>query len=178
MARQDTTGSSERMNKLQPDLFDVGDRDPFQLHGRKKEKTCTPYPVGSGPDGQKCGTCINVYRQYSESGKCFLKCNKMMQHWTHGKGTDIKARWAACRGWRTRKAMSLLPDEWPRFKEINDLLVAADYWDEQSETDKSAMCRLLAQTDYMPNTLDVMVPENPDTPEQSGIDQNLDDVPF
>lgn len=46
---------------------------------------------GTGPEGQTCGTCHHIYRTHR-----FRKCNLMRRIWTHGPGTDIKARTPAC----------------------------------------------------------------------------------
>jgi len=54
-------------------------------------------PVGSGPDGETCKTCKHLCRvQYA---KTYLKCGLLRKQWTHGPGTDIKAKDAACWKW-------------------------------------------------------------------------------
>lgn len=51
-------------------------------------------PPGSGPDGETCGSCKHIAR----SAK-FRKCELVRHKWTHGLGTDIKARAPACSKW-------------------------------------------------------------------------------
>ena len=84
------------MITLQPDLFDLGERlkEPKPVGTR-----CTAAPSGSGPDGETCRTCRHKTPTFSGSGKRFLKCGLMQRSWTHGGGTDIKARWPACHYW-------------------------------------------------------------------------------
>lgn len=74
------------------DLFDAGERH------KTPEKTCTPAPLGTGPEGETCGTCRYLVRNEYRSGH-FLKCELMRKVWTHGPGSDIRAKWRACREW-------------------------------------------------------------------------------
>lgn len=83
-------------------LFDAG--PPRKLHTRNP---CTPYPIGSGPEGERCGTCRHLRRKNAHytgppipGVRHYLKCGRMEHAWTYGLGTDIRAKWAACRGWR------------------------------------------------------------------------------
>ena len=90
----------------QPDLFEVGERDVHgTLPGSQRtvdgHSTCTAAPVGSGPKDQTCKTCRHKARQVRYNGKVFLKCALMAKYWSHGKATDIKACWPACREWQT-----------------------------------------------------------------------------
>ena len=78
----------------QPELFDVGDRQPPIIG-------CSPAPVGSGPQGETCKTCRH-YTRAKYHDYYHLKCGLMEAHWTHGSGTDIKAKWPACRAWEAR----------------------------------------------------------------------------
>lgn len=51
---------------------------------------------GTGPDGETCGSCKHCHR--SGDGR-YRKCELVRRLWTHGPGTDIKARSAACSKW-------------------------------------------------------------------------------
>lgn len=52
---------------------------------------------GSGPEGETCGTCSNLYR--NRLSKTYLKCGLMRSYWTGGAGTDVRAKDAACSHW-------------------------------------------------------------------------------
>ena len=58
---------------------------------------CRPAPIGTGPPGETCGSCANLYRR--EFSKTYLKCDLMRSAWTGGAATDVKARDAACAKW-------------------------------------------------------------------------------
>lgn len=75
------------------ELFDVGERTV--LPG----SPCTAAPVGTGPSGEKCGTCSCLVHLHYHDGR-YLKCGLMRVHWTHGAASDVKAKWPACRAWR------------------------------------------------------------------------------
>ena len=75
--------------------------DPF--NGTKHpRRPCTPARVGTGPAGERCGTCRHLARSESPAGNVFLKCGLMRRHWTGGGATDVKAAWSACRLWEER----------------------------------------------------------------------------
>ncbi len=78
-------------------LFDTG---PDVYNGlAHPQKPCVPAPIGSGPDGETCGTCDHRERpRYHD--KVYIKCGLMEDHWTHGAASDIKAGWSACKLWR------------------------------------------------------------------------------
>lgn len=59
-------------------------------------------PVGSGPAGETCGSCVHLHRR--EMSKTYLKCGLCEKAWTGGGGTDVKARDAACSKWERRGA--------------------------------------------------------------------------
>lgn len=71
---------------------------PVQPGAVKKRKPTKPNGYagipGSGPEGKTCRTCKNCVRT-GNRGK-FLKCLLLKHAWTHGPGTDIKARTPAC----------------------------------------------------------------------------------
>ena len=56
-----------------------------------------PRPPGSGPDGETCRSCAHYCR--TGNGGKFLKCALLRARWTHGPGTDIKAKSPACELW-------------------------------------------------------------------------------
>lgn len=80
-------------------LFDLP-ADPF--NGTKHPaRPVTPALICSGPAGETCRTCKHrVHVQYRDYQ--YQKCGLMRRHWTHGKGSDIKAAWSACRCWAAR----------------------------------------------------------------------------
>lgn len=84
----------------QLDLFDVGPRDRQQTV--PIQRTCTPWPIGSGPAGESCGSCRHAVPTHSGSGKRFYKCALVRAYWTRGDGSDIKLRWSACRSWQAK----------------------------------------------------------------------------
>ncbi len=57
---------------------------------------------GTGPEGETCGSCKNLYRK--QMSKTYLKCLLQQQCWTGGAGTDVKARSPACRFWESASA--------------------------------------------------------------------------
>lgn len=81
----------------QPDLFDVGPREE-----ERAQRTCTPHRIGSGPAGETCGTCRHAVRVSYHDSK-YTKCELVKAYWTHGAGSDIKLRWAACRAWEEKR---------------------------------------------------------------------------
>ena len=59
-----------------------------------------PYPPGSGPPGQTCGTCAKLCaRKFS---KTYFKCHVLMRFWTAGLGTDVRKKDPACLCWEPR----------------------------------------------------------------------------
>lgn len=62
---------------------------------RAVKNLATPASVGSGPDGMTCKQCEFYVRVHYQAG-IYLKCGKMQKYWTHGAGTDIRAKWTAC----------------------------------------------------------------------------------
>lgn len=55
-------------------------------------------PPGTGPKGETCGSCKHVRR----SNK-FFKCDLRRATWTHGYGTDVRARDEACVKWEQKE---------------------------------------------------------------------------
>lgn len=58
---------------------------------------------GTGPDGETCGGCQHYTRTESDSRRTFRKCELMRAHWTHGPGSDIRAKDPACRHWEASR---------------------------------------------------------------------------
>jgi len=76
----------------QTEMFDAGHKLKLP------QRPCTPAPVGSGPTGETCGTCI-FYSRVTYKSSTYTKCAKMEPAWTHGAASDIKRHWPACREW-------------------------------------------------------------------------------
>jgi hypothetical protein len=54
-------------------------------------------PIGTGPKGETCGSCLHLYR--NRMSKTYLKCALNRARWTGGGATDVRARDAACKKW-------------------------------------------------------------------------------
>ena len=76
-------------------LFEIEKPEPLGV-----ENPCTPAPPGSGQTGKTCKTCGH-YARPEYHGKRYRKCGLMRDHWTHGPGSDIKAKWPACREYQS-----------------------------------------------------------------------------
>jgi hypothetical protein len=59
-----------------------------------------PYPPGSGPRGQSCGTCAKLCSRKFQ--RTYYKCHVLMRFWTAGRGTDIRKKDPACMSWEPR----------------------------------------------------------------------------
>ena len=57
---------------------------------------------GTGPAGETCGTC-GYYTRVEYHDKVYRKCGLMKLYWTHGSGTDIRAKDPACTRWRAKE---------------------------------------------------------------------------
>lgn len=66
-------------------------------HPPKTQAKGNAAPIGSGPQGETCGTCGNAYGIRS-CGKIYYKCALVKA--TNGIGTDIRLKWAACNRWK------------------------------------------------------------------------------
>lgn len=71
------------------------------LTGVRKRRDPKPsghaYPPGTGPEGERCGTCANLARIHM--AKTYLKCELARSKWTHGHKSDVRAGDAACKFW-------------------------------------------------------------------------------
>lgn len=54
---------------------------------------------GTGPEGETCRTCEHIER-VSYHDRVYLKCG--LVEWTHGPGTDIRAKSPACSKWEKK----------------------------------------------------------------------------
>jgi hypothetical protein len=59
-----------------------------------------PYPPGSGPRGQSCGTCAKLCARHFS--KTYFKCHVLMGSWTSGRATDVRKKDPACLCWEPR----------------------------------------------------------------------------
>lgn len=73
------------------------EKNPYKGRGRAH-----PYPPGSGPEGEKCGTCA-ARRCRPYRGTNYYKCQYMKHAWSCGLGTDIRLKDAACFLWKPDK---------------------------------------------------------------------------
>jgi len=53
---------------------------------------------GTGPENETCWTCQHYVRK-THNGRAYLKCFLMRNVWTHGHGSDIRAKSPACNKW-------------------------------------------------------------------------------
>lgn len=81
------------MHSLFPDL--VGPEKPRGKHYVQPRGYA--HPPGTGPEGETCGTCKHMAR--NKWSKVYLKCDLARHLWTHGPGSDIRARSPACKAW-------------------------------------------------------------------------------
>lgn len=64
-------------------------------------RPCTAGKCGRGPAGETCRSCRHlVHVQHHDY--TYLKCGLMKPYWTHGAGSDIRAKWAACEHWAAK----------------------------------------------------------------------------
>ena len=83
------------MDTTHPDLF--GGLTPIVDTSRG---VAHRHAQGSGPAGETCGTCANLVRvRYHD--KQYFKCGLVTM--THGPGTDIRLKDAACFAWKGAK---------------------------------------------------------------------------
>lgn len=77
-------------------LFDPGPSEP------RPKRTATAAPLGTGPAGETCGTCVFAKR-VQHHDYFYWKCGKVQHLWTHGSGSDIRLKWEACREWEQQR---------------------------------------------------------------------------
>jgi hypothetical protein len=97
-----------------PNLFDFAAQDHALTPDQRKQLERTAreagqkrkghaWMPGSGPAGETCGGCQYYVRKTSGARRVFRKCKLMEAHWTHGPGSDIRAKDAACKFWEADK---------------------------------------------------------------------------
>lgn len=59
-----------------------------------------PYPPGSGPPGQSCGTCAKLCERVFR--KTYFKCHVLKRFWSAGPATDVRKKDPACMAWEPR----------------------------------------------------------------------------
>ena len=70
----------------------------YALRNRKiKGHAAAP---GSGPDGERCGTCAHIV--VKEMARDYWKCALSKARWTGGAATDVRKRDAACAKWSVK----------------------------------------------------------------------------
>lgn len=83
------------------DLFGNAVLDlPVSSHANRKT-ICNGYarPPGTGPAGETCKTCQHATAT-GPYNRTFYKCAVIRHRWTHGPGTDIRLKSAACELWQ------------------------------------------------------------------------------
>jgi len=79
-----------------PPWFTAGKNTPA-THIRNVRKGLHPLGFALlGKAGARCGNCENLYRRLWIRG--YIKCRKTIA--THGPGTDVRKKWAACEHWK------------------------------------------------------------------------------
>jgi hypothetical protein len=76
-------------------LFGETQTDPVLIKLDRRH----PDIAGTGPQGETCGTCEHLAR-IEYHNRTYRKCEKMRGRWTHGPGTDVRAKDPACRWWQ------------------------------------------------------------------------------
>ena len=88
---------------MSKDLFGIEHKgEPKKENPYKGRSRAHPYPPGSGPKGESCGTCARA-RCLPYHGKNYWKCWYMRHTWTHGLGTDIRLKDPACKLWKEKQ---------------------------------------------------------------------------
>lgn len=54
---------------------------------------------GRGPLGETCRSCLH-YRRVGGGRRAYPKCALCWANWTHGPGSDIRAKSPACQFWK------------------------------------------------------------------------------
>lgn len=82
----------------------IADAKLAVLQGPKPKRKATKprgyaWAPGTGPAGETCSSCKHIARH--RSANTYLKCGLVRAKWTHGPGTDIRARSPACKLWES-----------------------------------------------------------------------------
>ncbi len=83
------------MKGLFPDI-ELVEPEPSKRRPKKAGHYASP---GTGPKDETCGTCRYLVR-IQLSSKAVHKCELARHCWTHGPGSDIRCKDAACGGWK------------------------------------------------------------------------------
>lgn len=66
---------------------------------KRRQPKGNPSPIGSGPAGETCRTCVHSYcRSFA---KTYWKCARTKA--TSGPGSDIRLKWQACSQWQKKE---------------------------------------------------------------------------
>jgi len=137
-------------------LFDAGPRTPAL-----PDTPWTADRPGTGPAGERCGTCYHCSANPHTSGR-YLKCfHPSIGRRTAGPASDVKARWPACSHWHPSAV-----DCWIRRKareaglapEIHDpdaMDILADWLEEHGQPEAAAIVR---------RRLIIEIPSTPELP--------------
>lgn len=63
----------------------------------------TPAPQGSGPEGETCATCRELFCWRPRASRRYYKCKIIQDRWTNSYGTDIRLKFRACRYWKPQE---------------------------------------------------------------------------
>lgn len=94
------------------DLFghDLTETEAYDL---LKRKTTLPrghaWPCGTGPAGETCGSCRHRVKVFGGT-RYHQKCGRNKTMWTHGPGSDIRAKDAACKLWEGKNDSPCRPE--------------------------------------------------------------------
>lgn len=89
-----------------PDMFALMNRPAMTPEERRRLKKPAgqskgyAWPPGTGPEGETCKSCKHYVRSEYHR-KVWLKCGLMRAVWTHGPGSDIRAKSPACKKWES-----------------------------------------------------------------------------
>lgn len=78
------------------DLFGQPINETEERAKAKRPKKTGHASAIPGPAGKTCHDCEHIRRSTIRSGRSFTKCNLMRHAWTHGPGSDIRHKDAAC----------------------------------------------------------------------------------
>lgn len=79
-------------------LFGQQVKPTHSIHRRVVIDMARPARLGTGPIGETCKTC-RFYIRIRYHNKIYRKCKLQEKVWTHGLGTDIRAKDPACSEW-------------------------------------------------------------------------------
>ena len=84
---------------MSADLFGWDQPMKPKVRGKRDESARgNAAPIGSGPHGETCKTCVHSY--HYEYAKRYWKCDLVKA--TASPKTDIRLKWAACARWEKK----------------------------------------------------------------------------